>query len=1023
MSLKYRIRLSAGRIIGPFTKGEVEEVFQKKHINGNEECQLFPVGPWENIQNFSDLRYIFRGKDNTLTEPLKANSTLFQEFKFSKDGVSEIDYSELEEKFKKSLKDNELTTESIDKKNLEIERTIISNKESIIDIDKTRINTNKAAIKIKENSTEFLQKPMAPKDPTVLIRKKSLEELVNESTQFIDLKTVLPAINTELRAAEIDYEQKENLEESQERIKQRTKIATLEETIKEDKSKKVGMKPIIAFVFIAIIYMLLNPDDTPVSSGQVYAPIQFPITLEFEDASKANLALQKGLEANKHNSYRQKILAAQYFSESLQNQFRNNPALGELILNYAELHENAKDLRQALNVIYKLMLISENKTFSDVKVVTGSALFYEKIRKSQTGVHLVKNFFRAKGKPTPKLLGYYLELLISAGELSEASKVALRLNEVKQKPPEAYLALSRYFESDEKMDFAESIIDEGLSIHLNNIVLLLRKADFLLKKNEINKFEAVLKKCSKFFSEFSPVDTAKFYKQMGFLSAIKNKNKEASAYFKKSLAILEADDLRAVLASLEIKGDKFSQALILESKIIELMKKADLEIQNRNFEAASTFSVEAVDADPDYLPAVLQHVRIQLERGLIDAAIFSLNRLLDKHPLNNQIKKMLIETDLKALKFDDAQKGLIEISKSRFGFSDSYASLMARFFEGKKSNLLAIRWYGEALARNPLSDFDMFRLANMYFKIRKYDEAKKQLVKALTLDPKNVEYISLQADILYDQDSADVALGYLRDAITELGDDPLLVSNIAKIYYKNGQQKEFQTYYKKIQSMPKKDEKFFEFLIYASKLEDNKVDMINYSKELLKINPGNVALQIELAEFYMNSGNYQEAMTHLGQIEEKVKAYPRLHYLLSKIALKQGDLVRAKDMADKEKLYNPGLELSFIMLGEIAKSQKDYREALNQYEKALSLNPKSVDALLAMASIRLSQNHSSEALDLLLLAIKYDKNNPEISKQLGFAFRAAGQRSQGKERFEDYLKLNPGAQDREQIEALIRSLK
>ena len=127
-------------------------------------------------------------------------------------------------------------------------------------------------------------------------------------------------------------------------------------------------------------------------------------------------------------------------------------------------------------------------------------------------------------------------------------------------------------------------------------------------------------------------------------------------------------------------------------------------------------------------------------------------------------------------------------------------------------------------------------------------------------------------------------------------------------------------------------------------------------------------------------------------------------------------------MGEKEKLYNPTSELASVVLGEISYKKKEYREAIANYEKALNLNPKSVDALIALAVIKLNQNHGSQALDLLMLASKYDKNNPEIAKQLGFAYKAAGQRSQAKDQFEIYLKLNPGASDRADIEQVMRAL-
>ena len=1034
MSLKYRIRLADNRVIGPLTTEEVAELFLKNHINGSEDCQLFPVGDWKNIRLFKNLEPL-------LTPAAPPSDKSFQEFKFEKVEQDAIDYFELEKKYEELEKKappapkheaTPIQDDYIEETFDELDKTVIQNPNQVYEIEKTVIDLKRSKIPIKEN-TEIKQK-RAREEAEALEREnqqvvKSHAELVNDKTQFLDLKAALPSLNTELRAAEVDFDQKEQMEENQElaRIKERDReqIAQIKtkKTQQETKKSKVGMKPIVAIAFLAIIYVLLYPDEAPKSVEPLYAPINFPITMEFEDASQANLALQKGKQAYMTNTYQGRVLAVKYFTDSMQLQFRNNEALGELVLTATELIENAKNEQQAANTIYKLILLSENKTFSDVKVVTGTALYFYKIGKFNAGINLVKNFFRAKGKPSAKLYSYYLELLIAGGDFPEATKTAIKLNELEKKPYEAYITLAHYFEVDEKIDQAEAVLDQGLKVYPNNVALLLRRADFYFKNQSIVKIEDILKKCKKLNLELSPAYTAQYFKHMGYMMAAKNKNKEAAAYFRKSLSIRESDDLRSVLASLEVNGDKFSQSLILESKIMALMKKADAELKNKNYESASALSVEATDADPDYVPAVLQHVKIQTQKGLFDAALFSLNRILNKYPQNMQIRKMLIETNLKALKLDEAQRGLVEVSKTKFGFSATFASLMGQFFYAKKLYPLAIRWHQQALTRDPISELDMFLLSQIFFKTKKFEEAKSNLTKAQTLNPKNTEYVALRAEILAEQDNADVAIGYLRDALDDYGEDSILIATIAKIYYSSGQLKEFQNYYKKVLAMPKKDEHFFEFLIQASKIEDNKEDFIAYSKELLKINPGNLALEMEMAEFYIRNNNLTEAKAHLVNIEDKLKSYPRLHYFLSKIALFQCDVVKAQEMAEKEKEYNPTMELSYIMMGEVAKTKRDWKEALLHYEKALSINPKSVDALIAMGVIKREQNHTSEALDLLLQANKYDRTNPEISKQLGFAYRAVGQRLQGKEYFENYLKLNPGAQDRDQIEAVIRSLK
>ena len=58
MSLKYRIRLKNDRIIGPVSIDEIEELFEKKHISGEEVFQQFPIGDWRPINKFIEIKNI-----------------------------------------------------------------------------------------------------------------------------------------------------------------------------------------------------------------------------------------------------------------------------------------------------------------------------------------------------------------------------------------------------------------------------------------------------------------------------------------------------------------------------------------------------------------------------------------------------------------------------------------------------------------------------------------------------------------------------------------------------------------------------------------------------------------------------------------------------------------------------------------------------------------------------------------------------------------------------------------------------
>jgi tetratricopeptide (TPR) repeat protein len=1080
MNVKYRIRLKNERVIGPFSNEEIGELLLKGHIEGTEMCQQFPIGDWKPVQLFTDLSEIIktiqnkklRTEDSEADYPVNASekseatktnhakklgnkkdgtksSLTFNEFKFGKDVKIDVNYAELERKYREGNPD--IPYEDGMEKTVVLKRGSAPVSQFLDALEKTVIVKPKfepVKEELKKREIKEVIKPIVELRPEV--PEKSHKEMVNERTEFINLREVLPTINAQLSVSEVELEKQEKIEENLEKKRLREleeimireqaiedgddedEVEIIEEYSREKKEfepkvvirkKKKGMSIIAALAFIGIAYLYLQGDEKPKQTGPLFLEVKFPITAPVENISEANSALQEARTLYSQGTYRKRAYATAFYLKSLAQRFSGNEALGETILTYAELLDNTKDRHLAANTLYKFIQIADSKLLNDMNAATGTAHFYGKIGKYQTGIYTIKNFLRAGNKPSPKMLTYYLNLLQNAGELSEAKKTFDVLQKIPKKPFEAYYYLSEFEAEDDKPAEAKVILEEGLKYYPASVLLMLQYSEILLKEKSLKKFEETLKKIKAINSEGSPEYLAGYYKQMGYLKALNNKNKEASQYFKSSLELKESDELRDTLSKLDIAGDKISQNLILESKVVELLKKAKQEYKNKNIDLAFQFVIEAVDASPDYIPAILFQAKLNTERGYFESAIYSLQRIISIYQQNNKLKKMLVEVYIKSYKFEDAERMLSEMAQTKFAVSPEYASLMAKYSEAKKNTILAIRWYDRALTRDPLSDDDMYNLAKILVRNKKFPEARNWLSKALLLDPKNVNYHALYSEILYEQDGTDTAIGYLRDTISEIGEDPILISAIATAYFKSGQIKEFQAYYKKVQSMPKKDEGFYEFLIAAAKLEGRKEDFIQSCHDLLKLNPGNLKIRMDLGSLFYEEKRYDEAILEFNEVKDKLTSYPRVHYELARVYLAKNDMAKAQEMANKELELNPNLDSAHFIAGEVFRLNKQYREAIVKYEKAISLNPKSVDALMSMGWIRLNQNYTSEAIELFSRAMKEDPTNALIHKQMGDAYRAAGQRALAKEKYEDYLKLSPVAQDKDLIESLIRSLK
>lgn len=1079
MSVKYRIRLKNERVIGPFSTEEIGELFLKGHIEGTEMCQQFPIGDWKQLQFFPNLADIIKKIQEKNLRVAEPNATLpanakkettrtnhsssmqskpidgtkpnltFNEFKFGKDVKIDVNYAELEKKYQAENPD--LPYEDGMEKTVIIRRGPSGPSRAPVEMEKTVVVKPKfepPKPEPEKKPVKEVVKPVVELKPAEPV--KTEEELVNEKTEFINLAQALPTINAQLSVSEVELEKQAKIEETLEkkRLRDLQEIMLREQAIEDGeeadevevveeysrdkkdfetkvviKKKKKGMSIVALLAFVGIFWFFLQPEEKAKATGPLYVEIKFPITAPLENIPAANAALQEARTLYSQGSYKKRALASAFYINSLAQRFSGSEALGETILTYSELLDNTKDRHLSANTLYKFIQIADSKLLIDASAATGAAHFYGVIGKYQTGIYTIKNYLRAGNKPSPKMLTYYLDLLQNAGELPEAKKTYDVLSNIPKKPFESYYYLAQFNLADDKATEAKAILEEGLKYYPNSVLLLLQYSDILLKEQAIKKFEEILFKVKSLEAENSPVFLADYYRQMGFLAALKNKNKEASEFFKNSLVLRESDELRDTLAKLDIGGDKISQNLILESKVLGLLKKAKQEYKLKNIDTAFQFAIEAVDANPDYIPAVLFQAKLNTERGFFESAIYSLQRIIGVHQQNNQLKKMLVEVYIKSYKFEDAERMLAEMAQTKFATSPQYASLMAQFAEAKKNPIIAIKWYDRALSRDPLSDDDMYKMAKILVRNRRYPEARNRLSKALLLDPKNVYYHALYSEILYEQDGTDTAIGYLRDIISEIGEDPILISAITTAYFKSGQIKEFQAYLKKVLAMPKKDEAFYEFLIAAAKLEGRKDDYIQLSRDLLKLNPGNLRVRMELGELLYEEKRYDEAIMEFTEIKDKLVSYPRVHYQLARVYLAKNDMVNAKEMATKELEMNPNLDAAHFIMGEVFRLNKDYREAVVKYEKAISLNPKSVDALMAMGWIRLNQNYANESIELFSRALKEDPANPLIHKQMGDAYRAAGQRALAKEKYEDYLKLNPVAQDKDLIESLIRNLK
>src|SRR5690606_24349166 len=210
-------------------------------------------------------------------------------------------------------------------------------------------------------------------------------------------------------------------------------------------------------------------------------------------------------------------------------------------------------------------------------------------------------------------------------------------------------------------------------------------------------------------------------------------------------------------------------------------------------------------------------------------------------------------------------------------------------------------------------DDNLYLMAKIYIKNGKYNDGKLMLSKALTLDPSNVTYQTLYAQVLYDQDGADTAIGYLRDILESNKDSPQILGEIAKYYYKSGQVKEFNLYRERVEKLGTKDENFYRFMIYASEINQQPDKVLEYGQELVKINPGDVLTYMKIGEYLVKQGRLDQAIEAYNQVKNRLESYPKINYLIAQAYFEMGNLEKAYEFAELEIKGNPKIPQGYYM--------------------------------------------------------------------------------------------------------------
>ncbi|WPU65424.1 tetratricopeptide repeat protein [Peredibacter starrii] len=1072
---KYRIRLTSGRVIGPFVKAQLFDLKAKGHIRGNEEAQIFPTGNWGPITSFDfypelmDENKTVMQTESTDEKTFVIDLTQLRNQKNEKeleqyDHGTIVPVEALTETIRMSSAEQKVqlsqvepapapTPEPEPEEPKEPTRTAVTasqeirlNPEEGERNEKTQINivaqaeiqnmrrkqaAAEARAKAEAEEAERLKAEEDARQLALAIqRQEEAEKAKDDSTQMITLDLVKSdlLVDAEVNEAHIEKERK---------VVQKKKKALEGEDEEEEKPeddaealKKKKKKKIIMIVAGALIaYALLFPGDEKPKKPpfQHLAPlIEFPIPFDQAEPKRSQAEFNKGMELFNRGNYASLIQAGVNFKSSYENNLENKDALNFLVRTYAEELKHSKNKQVDAQTLFKLIQGKRPYLVQDPNGVIGLNLFYMTIDKPGAAVDVVQKYLKLNPKNvTQDLFAVHLLSLMKLGKIELSRQFYQALMKAPEKNRYAYEALIQYMLLNQESALALEYADEALKKFPQVLTFYFLKAELLLKEKRYKEMVPLLQVTEEKGLDYNDINRAKFLELTGLLLAAQGNVKQATIFLTKSLQVKDSDELRVKLADLTT-GDGTpadTDKLINQSKAVKLLIEARDFYDKRNYELAMSTAARAVDAYPGYIPAELFLSKVQLRLGLAREGLKTIEALVQKYPEDRAINIALVEAYTNTYKFNDARNRMTILASTPLKESWEFASLNARLFLKMGDSLQAMSWLKTSVGNNPLNDADIFSLSEILLKRANFDNARMLLNNAIELDPINPDYRIAYAKLIYETQDDQAAIGYLLSLLDEFGENAKILSEIAIFYYRVGKVKDFQDYKKKIEALPYKDKALYEFMIKAAMMDERYLEVPGLVEQLLAIEPGDLDAMMTAGRVLYEEGKLVEAAKWFKRVQEKLNSYPKVLYYIAKIKFLSKDYDGAMEEIKKDIKDNGENDLSLVFMAEIQAEKGEFIESENLYKRAQKLNPRSYEALVGLADLSTKRNNFDLALDLYKRAMKQKTDEPIIHKKIGDVYRLLGQGTLAIESYKLYLDMEPEAREKANIEAYIQLMQ
>jgi tetratricopeptide (TPR) repeat protein len=680
--------------------------------------------------------------------------------------------------------------------------------------------------------------------------------------------------------------------------------------------------------------------------------------------------------------------------------------LAFLLVENKSLEQAAKVCRQYLEV---------NGDDKDIYLILGNVLAYTK--KLDEGIKVMKEAM-AKYPDATSIQLNLGKMLIIRGDVAEGRSLVEAVAQNNPDDIRSQMALAQMYQKIERFDLAILLLEQMKKDFPESPLPFLALAQISLKKNQPDQAQAILAE-----AERAGIHDSGLFRINAIIHHRQGDSATALKYFEKAVEFAEERELqnnRMIFVDYHIflKNYKEAQEIleqiiaeddskkVLKSKVVELFLaqgefeqartsvdsllkenssdarghflKGLMMMQDKDVvEAREQFS-KAKELEPDVAENQFLYGVTFMEESQ-DVSITEISESLKKNP--NMLRARMALAELFARK-GDFQKSLDELDKIIEKIpTDSKARVLRVSVLLKMNNPEAALSDAQFLVEaEPKVTWHVFRLAEIYFFIKKYDEALPLYKNVQKETPESLEILNRIVAIYMLEKEFKQALTEVDSFLAKFPEDSQAVIVKAKIYLSQG---DLDLAEKILLPEANKDDTVTPILllaeIYKTRNEDVKVEQF-YEKALVLV-PDNVEIMMKMADFQLKIGANAKAIEIYEEILQKKEDYlPAMNNLAFLYAEDGGNLDRALELANAVYKQLPENADVADTLGWILVLKKAYSRAESYLQKAMNIKADTPTIIFHMGMLRFGQKLQSEAEALLKTAVRRGLQGSELVK-------------------------------------------